>query len=56
MTSEVRYVFLFEIYGSNYICYITSNIVNISDKREKRVAPMVGIEPTTSLIAAISPT
>ena len=44
MTSEARYVFRFETYDSNYICYI----VIISDKAEKWVAPQVGIEPMTS--------
>ena len=29
MTSEVRYVFIFEIYGSNYIFYLTLNIAII---------------------------
>ena len=35
MTSDARSVFRFEIYGSNYICYLTLNIAIISDKTEK---------------------
>ena len=49
MTSEARYVFIFEIYGSNYICYITWNIVNISDKTEKGWHPWWELNPRPSV-------
>ena len=45
MTSEAKYVFIFEIYGSNYIFCITWNIVNISDKTEKRWHPWWELNP-----------
>ena len=42
MSGKITYV------DTNYICYFASHIVILSDKTEKRVAPLVGIEPTTS--------
>ena len=57
MTSEPRYVFILEIYVTNYICvcYFARHITIISEKTEKRWHPWWESNPGPPVQSEISP-